>query len=188
VRAGEGDNASLKGLLPKEYARPGLDKTRLGELIDLIGKVGLGEASHRSKDILAAYTNTSSPDSPEPSARRVGSSTPCSVVQVLVEILAPYKGRVFDPCRGSGGMFVQSEKFVEAHGGRVGDISIFDQESNHTTWRLARMNLAIRGIDANLGADNADSFPPAVVYSIGLAARTTAARTAQRSFARRSRR
>ena len=79
-------------------------------------------------------------------------------MRVLVEMLAPYKGRVFDPCCGSGGMFVQSEKFVEAHGGRVGDISIYGQESNHTTWRLAKMNLAIRGIDSNLGQEHADSF------------------------------
>jgi type I restriction enzyme M protein len=155
----ERDNPALKGVLPKEYARPGLDKTRLGELIDLIGTIGLGEAEHRSKDILGRVYEYFLSQFASAEGKKGGQFyTPRSVVQVLVEMLAPYKGRVFDPCCGSGGMFVQSEKFVEAHGGRVGDISIFGQESNHTTWRLARMNLAIRGIDANLGAENADSF------------------------------
>jgi type I restriction enzyme M protein len=155
----ERDNAPLKGVLPKDFARPGLDKTRLGELIDLISKVGLGEAEHRSKDILGRVYEYFLSQFASAEGKKGGQFyTPRSVVQVLVEMLAPYKGRVFDPCCGSGGMFVQSEKFVEAHGGRVGDISIFGQESNHTTWRLAAMNLAIRGIDANLGAENADSF------------------------------
>jgi type I restriction enzyme M protein len=115
----ERDNQPLKGVLPKDYGRPTLDKTRLGELIDLIGTIGLGDKANRSKDIL---------------------------------------GRVYDPCCGFGGMFVQSERFVEAHGGRVGDLSIFGQESNPTTWRLAKMNLAIRGIEANLGPHHADTF------------------------------
>ena len=102
--------------------------------------------------------NISSANSPAPKARRAASSTRPAACPVLVAMLAPYKGRVFDPCCGSGGMFVQSEKFVEAHGGRVGDISIFGQESNPTTWRLAKMNLAIRGIEGNLGTEQADTF------------------------------
>jgi type I restriction enzyme M protein len=155
----ERDNKSLKGVLPKEYARPGLDKTRLGELIDLIGGIHLKDRGHRSKDVLGRVYEYFLNQFASAEGRKGGQFyTPRSVVRVLVEMLAPYKGRVLDPCCGSGGMFVQSEKFVEAHGGRVGDISVFGQESNHTTWRLARMNLAIRGIDANLGAENADSF------------------------------
>jgi type I restriction enzyme M protein len=155
----ERDNPSLKGVLPKDYARPGLDKQRLGELIDLIGTVGLGNKEHRSKDILGRVYEYFLSQFASAEGKKGGQFyTPRCVVQVLVEMLAPYKGRVFDPCCGSGGMFVQSEKFVEAHGGRVGDISIYGQESNHTTWRLANMNLAIRGIDANLGSEHADSF------------------------------
>ncbi len=128
----ERDNPSLKGVLPKDYARPGLDKERLGELIDLVRHIGLGDAGRPgARTSSAASTSTSSPSSPAPRARRAASSTrPRCVVRVLVEMLAPYKGRVFDPCCGCGGMFVQSEKFVEAHGGRIGDISIYGQESN----------------------------------------------------------
>ena len=155
----ERDNPSLKGVLPKDYARPGLDKQRLGELIDLIATVGLGEREHRSKDVLGRVYEYFLSLFASAEGKKGGQFyTPRCVVQVLVEMLAPYKGRVFDPCCGSGGMFVQSEKFVEVHGGRVGDISIYGQESNHTTWRLAKMNLAIRGIDANLGAEHAGSF------------------------------
>ena len=155
----ESDNPSLKGVLPKIYARLGLDKQRLGELIDLIGTIGLGEREHRSKDILGRVYEYFLSQFASAEGKKGGQFyTPQSVVRVLVEMLAPYKGRVFDPCCGSGGMFVQSEKFVEAHGGRAADISIYGQESNHTTWRLARMNLAIRGIDADLGAENTGSF------------------------------
>ena len=155
----ERDNPSLKGVLPKDYARPGLDKQRLGELIDLIATIGLGDREHRSKDILGRVYEYFLSQFASAEGKKGGQFyTPRCVVRVLVEMLAPYKGRVFDPCCGSGGMFVQSEKFVEAHGGRVGDISIYGQESNHTTWRLAKMNLAIRGIDANLGLEHADSF------------------------------
>lgn len=155
----ENDNKSLKGVLPKDYARPALDKQRLGELIDIIGNIGLGDAENRSKDILGRVYEYFLSQFASAEGKKGGQFyTPRCVVQVLVEMLAPYKGRVYDPCCGSGGMFVQSEKFVEAHGGRVGDISIYGQESNNTTWRLARMNLAIRGIDANLGAENANSF------------------------------
>ena len=155
----ERDNTSLKGVLPKDYARPGIDKQRLGQLIDLIGNIRLRDKENRSKDILGrAYEYFLSQFASAEGKKGGQFYTPRCVVQVLVEMLAPYKGRVYDPCCGSGGMFVQSEKFVEAHGGRIGDISIYGQESNHTTWRLAKMNLAIRGIDGNLGKENADSF------------------------------
>ena len=155
----ERDNKSLKGVLSKEYARPALDKQRLGELIDLVGTIGLGDAENRSKDILGRVYEYFLGQFASAEGKKGGQFyTPRCVVRVLVEMLAPYKGRVFDPCCGSGGMFVQSEKFVEAHGGRVGDIAVYGQESNHTRWRLAKMNLAIRGIDANLGPEPADSF------------------------------
>jgi type I restriction enzyme M protein len=155
----ERDNPALKGVLPKDYARPALDKQRLGELIDLVGTIGLGDKGNRSKDILGRVYEYFLSQFASAEGKKGGQFyTPRSVVCLLVEMLAPYKGRVFDPCCGSGGMFVQSEKFVEAHGGRIGDISIYGQESNPTTWKLAKMNLAIRGIDSNLGAENADSF------------------------------
>jgi type I restriction enzyme M protein len=155
----ERDNKSLKGVLPKDYARPALDKQRLGELIDLIGKIGLGAKENRSKDILGRVYEYFLAQFASAEGKKGGQFyTPRCVVRLLVEMLAPYKGRVYDPCCGSGGMFVQSEKFIEEHGGKVGDISIYGQESNPTTWRLAKMNLAIRGIDANLGPEHADSF------------------------------
>jgi type I restriction enzyme M protein len=156
----ERDNAPLKGVLPKDYARPALDKQRLGALIDLVSTIGLGDAESRKKDILGRVYEYFLSQFASAEGKKGGQFyTPRCVVRVLVEMLAPYKGRVFDPCCGSGGMFIQSEKFVEAHGGRVGDISIFGQESNTTTWRLAKMNLAIRGIDADLGEpDPAGSF------------------------------
>jgi type I restriction enzyme M protein len=155
----ERDNRSLKGVLPKDYARPALDKQRLGELIDLIGTVGLGDRENRSKDILGRVYEYFLSQFASAEGKKGGQFyTPRCVVQVLVEMLAPYKGRVYDPCCGSGGMFVQSEQFIEVHGGRVGDIAVWGQESNPTTWRLAKMNLAIRGIDAGLGPEHADSF------------------------------
>ena len=155
----ERDNPSLKGVLPKDYAHPRLDKQRLGQLIDLVGNIGLGDKANRSKDILGrAYEYFLSRFASAEGRRGGQFYTPRCMVQLLVEMLSPYKGRVYDPCCGSGGMFVQSEKFVEAHGGTIGDISIYGQESNHTTWRLAKMNLAIRGIDGNLGKEHADSF------------------------------
>ncbi len=155
----ESDNKVLKGVLPKTYARQELDKQRLGELIDLIGTIGMGDKENRSKDILGRVYEYFLSEFASAEGKKGGQFyTPRCVVQTLVEILAPYKGRVYDPCCGSGGMFVQSEKFIEKHGGKVGDISIYGQESNPTTWRLAKMNLAIRGIDANLGQENADSF------------------------------
>jgi type I restriction enzyme M protein len=155
----EKDNPSLKGVLPKNYGRPGLDKQRLGGLVDLIGTIGLGTKEHRSKDILGRVYEYFLSEFALSEGKKGGQFyTPRSVVRVLVEMLAPYKGRVFDPCCGSGGMFVQSEKFVEQHGGRIGDVSVYGQESNETTWRLAKMNLAIRGIEANFGAEHGDSF------------------------------
>jgi type I restriction enzyme M protein len=155
----ERDNPSLKGVLPKEYAHPRLDKQRLGQLIDLIGNIGLGEKVNRSKDILGRVYEFFLSQFASAEGKKGGQFyTPRCVVRLLVEMLTPYKGRVYDPCCGSGGMFVQSEKFVEAHGGKIGDISIYGQESNHTTWRLAKMNLAIRGIEGNLGKEHSDSF------------------------------
>lgn len=155
----EKENAALRGVLPKDFARPGLDKQRLGELIDLIGSIGLGTKEHRSRDILGRVYEYFLSMFASAEGKRGGQFyTPGCVVKLLVQMLAPYKGRVFDPCCGSGGMFVSSERFVEAHGGKIGDISVYGQESNPTTWRLAKMNLAIRGIEANLGSENADSF------------------------------
>ncbi|MCL2777411.1 MAG: type I restriction-modification system subunit M [Polyangiaceae bacterium] len=147
----EHDNNTLKGVLQKDYGRPALDKTRLGELINLVGTIGLGDKENRSRDVLGRVYEYFLTKFAAAEGKNGGQFyTPRGVVRVLVEMLAPYKGRVFDPCCGSGGMFVSSEKFVEAHGGRVGDVSIYGQESNHTTWRLAKLNLAIRGIDANI--------------------------------------
>lgn len=155
----EKENPSLKGVLPKDYARPTLDKHTLGELIDLIGTIGLGDAESRSKDILGRVYEYFLGRFASAEGKGGGEFyTPQSVVKLLVEMIEPYKGRVYDPCCGSGGMFVQSEKFVEAHGGRKGDISIYGQESNPTTWRLCKMNLAIRGIDSKIGPHHADSF------------------------------
>ncbi len=155
----ERDNPTLKGVLPKDYAHPRLDKQRLGQLIDLIGNIGLGDKENRTKDILGRVYEYFLSQFASAEGKKGGQFyTPRCVVGVLVEMLAPYKGRVYDPCCGSGGMFVQSEKFAEAHGGKIGDISVYGQESNHTTWRLAKMNLAIRGIDSNLGKEQADTF------------------------------
>ena len=155
----EAENPRLKGVLPKNYARPGLDKQRLGELIDLIGTIGLGEQENRSKDILGRVYEYFLSEFASAEGKKGGQFyTPRCVVRTLVEMLAPYSGRVYDPCCGSGGMFVQSEAFVEAHGGQRDDIAIYGQESNPTTRQLALMNLAIRGIEANLGQEHADSF------------------------------
>lgn len=155
----EKDNPSLKGVLPKDYGRASLDKQRLGELIDLIGTIGLGDAESRSKDILGRVYEYFLGKFASAEGKGGGEFyTPQSIVKLLVEMIEPYKGRIYDPCCGSGGMFVQSEKFVLAHGGRVGDLSIYGEESNNTTWRLCKMNLAIRGIDGNIGPHNADTF------------------------------
>lgn len=155
----ERDNISLKGVLPKDFSRPSLDKHRLGELIDLIGTIALGDKESRSKDVLGRVYEYFLSKFASAEGKQGGQFyTPRCVVQVLVEMIEPYKGRVYDPCCGSGGMFVQSEQFVEVHGGRIGDIAVYGQESNPTTWRLAKMNLAIRGIDNNLGVEHADVF------------------------------
>lgn len=147
----EKDNRSLRGVLVKNYARPGLDKARLGELIDLVGTIGLGDKESRSKDILGRVYEYFLGQFAAAEGKKGGQFyTPRVIVRLLVEMLEPYKGRIFDPCCGSGGMFVQSEKFIEAHGGKVGDVSIYGQESNQTTWRLCKMNLAIRGIESDL--------------------------------------
>jgi type I restriction enzyme M protein len=146
----EKENASLKGVLPKVYARQNLDPTSLGELIDLISNIALGDAKSRSADILGHVFEYFLGEFALAEGKKGGQFyTPRSVVEVLVEMLEPYKGRVLDPCCGSGGMFVQSEKFVTEHQGNINDISIYGQESNQTTWRLAKMNLAIRGIDSS---------------------------------------
>ncbi len=150
MEAIEKENASLKGVLPKVYARQNLDPTSLGELIDLIGNIALGDAKARSADVLGHVFEYFLGEFALAEGKKGGQFyTPRSVVELLVEMLEPYKGRVFDPCCGSGGMFVQSEKFVEEHQGRINDISIYGQESNQTTWRLCKMNLAIRGIDSS---------------------------------------
>ncbi len=155
----EKENPSLKSVLPKNYSRPALDKHRLGELIDIIGNIGLGDDHSRSKDILGRVYEYFLGRFAAAEGKGGGEFyTPQCVVKLLVNMIEPYKGRVYDPCCGSGGMFVQSERFVEQHGGRLGDIAIYGQESNPTTWKLARMNLAIRGIDADLGGQQADSF------------------------------
>ena len=159
MRAIEKDNESLKGVLPKDYARPALNKVMLGELIDLISGIALGEEGDRSKDILGRVYEYFLSQFAGAEGKRGGEFyTPRSVVRVLVEMLEPYSGRVYDPCCGSGGMFVQSEKFVHEHGGRIGDIAIYGQESNYTTWRLAKMNLAVRGIDSDIRWNNEGSF------------------------------
>ncbi|MDZ4142028.1 MAG: N-6 DNA methylase [Methylotenera sp.] len=146
----EKENASLKGVLPKVFARDNLDPASLGQLIDLVGNIALGDAKSRSADVLGHVFEYFLGEFALAEGKQGGQFyTPRSVVELLVEMLEPYNGRVFDPCCGSGGMFVQSEKFVADHQGRVNDISIYGQESNQTTWRLAKMNLAIRGIEAS---------------------------------------
>ena len=155
----EARNASLKGVLPKDYSRPALNKVMLGELIDLVSTIGMAEDANRSRDILGRVYEYFLGRFAGVEGKGGGEFyTPRSVVRLLVEMLEPYKGRIYDPCCGSGGMFVQSEKFVEEHGGRIGDIAIYGQESNNTTWRLAKMNLAVRGIDADIRWNNEGSF------------------------------
>ena len=155
----EAANAGLKGVLPKDYSRPALDTVMLGELIDLVSGIATGEPGGAARDLLGRVYEYFLGGFAGSEGKRGGEFyTPRSVVRVLVEVLEPYKGRVYDPCCGSGGMFVQSERFVESHGGRVGDIAIYGQESNNTTWRLAKMNLAVRGIDADIRWNNEGSF------------------------------
>lgn len=161
----ERDNPRLKGVLPKDYARPGLDKHRLGELIDLIATISLtaaseGEKTHRSVDLLGRVYEYFLTRFASAEGKNGGQFyTPSCVVRLLVEMLAPHpNSRIYDPCCGSGGMFVQSEKFIETHGGKPDQIAIYGQESNSTTRRLAVMNLAIRGVTADFGSEHADTF------------------------------
>jgi type I restriction enzyme M protein len=159
MEAIERENPSLKGVLAKDYARPVLDKRRLGELIDLISTIGLGGRENHARDVLGRVYEYFLGQFAGKEGKKAGEFyTPRHIVKLLVEMIEPYRGRVYDPCCGSSGMFVQSEEFIRAHGGRLGDISILGQESNPTTWRLANMNLAIRGIEANLGPYAADTF------------------------------
>jgi type I restriction enzyme M protein len=152
-------NEGLKGVLPKNYARPTLNKTMLGELIDLFSNIGMHDSSDKAKDLLGRVYEYFLSGFASSEGKRGGEFfTPRSVVRTLVEMLEPYRGRVYDPCCGSGGMFVQSEKFIEEHGGKRDDIAIYGQEINHTTWRLAKMNLAVQGIDADIRWNNEGSF------------------------------
>ena len=153
----EKENPSLKGILPKVYARPNLDKTALGGLIDLIGNVALGDEASKSKDILGRVYEYFLGQFAAAEGKKGGQFyTPKSIVRLMVEMVEPYKGRVYDPCCGSGGMFVMSEKFVQSHQGKLDDISLYGQESNQTTYRLCRMNLAIRGIEGSQVAWNTE--------------------------------
>ena len=155
----EADNPKLKGILDKRYARAQLPDGKLGELVDLISSIGFGDKEHNAKDLLGQVYEYFLGQFANAEGKKGGQFyTPASIVRTLVTVLAPHKGKVYDPCCGSGGMFVQSEKFIEAHGGKLGDVSIYGQESNPTTWRLAAMNLAIRGIDFNLGKEPQDTF------------------------------
>jgi len=150
MEAIEKENQTLKGILPKVYARPNLDKAALGGLIDLIGNIALGDAAAKSKDLLGRVYEYFLGEFANAEGKKGGQFyTPKSIVRLMVEMIEPYKGRVFDPACGSGGMFIMSEKFVQEHRGNVDDISIYGQESNQTTYRLCRMNLAIRGIDGS---------------------------------------
>ncbi len=155
----EADNPALSGALPHVYALPALDKHKLGELVDVISGIGLGTLLHREKDTLGSVYQYFLSRFASAEGRGGGEFyTPSSIVRVLVELLEPYQGRVYDPCCGSGGMFVQSIKFIEAHDGRRDAVTVYGQESNATTWRMARMNMAIRGIEARLGKQHADTF------------------------------
>ena len=154
----EEHNAQLKGILDKRFARTQLPEGRLGQLIDLISTIGFTDKD-KAKDVLGEVYEYFLGQFATAEGKKGGQFyTPGSVVRVLVEVLAPHTGRVYDPCCGSGGMFVQSEKFVQAHGGRIDDIAIYGQESNATTWRLAAMNLALRGMGFNLGMEPLDTF------------------------------
>ncbi|ALZ06984.1 SAM-dependent DNA methyltransferase [Pseudomonas aeruginosa] len=159
ILAVERDNPNLKGKLPRDYARRGIEPVKLKGLIDLIADIGFKGDRAKARDTLGRVYEYFLGKFAQAEGKLGGEFyTPRSVVRVLVEMLEPYQGRVYDPACGSGGMFVQSERFVEAHGGQKTDLSIFGQESNPTTWRLAHMNLAIRSIEANLGSQPGDSF------------------------------
>ncbi|GGO85353.1 class I SAM-dependent DNA methyltransferase [Wenjunlia tyrosinilytica] len=157
----ESSNPAIRGVLPRNYGREGLDKGRLGQLVDLIGSIGFTESDdHGSDDVLGrVYEYFLGQFAGKETGKDAGAFyTPRSVVKTLVEMLEPYHGRVYDPTCGSGGMFVQSAEFVKAHGGKRTDISVYGQEFTETTWKLAKMNLALRGIEADLGDRSADSF------------------------------
>ncbi len=159
----ETENPKLKGILDKRYARIQLPDGKLGELVDLVSQIGFGEstdtAKNHARDLLGQVYEYFLGQFASAEGKRGGQFyTPASIVKTLVAVLAPHHGQVYDPCCGSGGMFVQSERFIEAHGGKLGDVSIYGQEANPTTWRLAAMNLAIRGIDFNLGKEPTDTF------------------------------
>ena len=158
MRSIEKENKRLKDILPKNFARPELDKRRLGEVVDLFTNIQMIEHGN-SKDILGRTYEYCLSKFAEQEGKLAGEFyTPSCVVRTLVEVLQPYNGRVYDPCCGSGGMFVQSSKFIENHGGNIKSISVYGQDSNPTTWKMAQMNLAIRGIEADLGKFNADTF------------------------------
>lgn len=153
------NESTLKGVLPKDYGRPSLDRQMIGDLVELFSNVKMHEEGESSRDLLGRTYEYFLSGFAGAEGRRGGEFfTPRSVVRVLVDMLEPYKGRVFDPCCGSGGMFVQSEEFIKQHGGRTDDISIYGQERNNTTWRLCKMNLAVRGIDADIRWNNEGSF------------------------------
>ena len=157
----EKENPSLRGVLPRNYGRDSLDKRRLGELVDLVGSIGFTETDdHGADDVLGrVYEYFLGQFAGKETGKDAGAFyTPRSVVKTLVEMLEPYKGRVYDPAAGSGGMFVQSADFVKAHGGKRTDISVYGQEFTDTTWKLAKMNLALRGIEADMGSHSDDSF------------------------------
>ncbi|CAN7253003.1 class I SAM-dependent DNA methyltransferase [Pseudomonas sp. LjRoot71] len=155
----EAENPRLKNILDKRYARAQLPDGKLGELVDLISTIGFGDDIGKARDLLGQVYEYFLGQFASAEGKRGGQFyTPASIVKSLVAVLNPHHGKVYDPCCGSGGMFVQSEKFIEAHGGKLGDVSIYGQEANPTTWRLAAMNLAIRGIDFNLGKEPADTF------------------------------
>jgi type I restriction enzyme M protein len=155
----ETENPKLKGILDKRYARAQLPDGKLGELIDLISTIGFSDNPNNARDILGQVYEYFLGMFASAEGKRGGQFyTPASIVKTLVALLSPHEGKVYDPCCGSGGMFVQSEKFIEAHGGKLGDVAIYGQEGNPTTWRLAAMNLAIRGIDFNLGREYGDTF------------------------------
>lgn len=155
----EAENPRLKNILDKRFARVQLPDGKLGELVDLISTIGFGVDISKARDLLGQVYEYFLGQFASAEGRRGGQFyTPASIVKTLVAVLNPHHGKVYDPCCGSGGMFVQSEKFIEAHGGKLGDVSIYGQEANPTTWRLAAMNLAIRGIDFNLGKEPADTF------------------------------
>ncbi|MGY0276928.1 type I restriction-modification system subunit M, partial [Limosilactobacillus fermentum] len=155
----EKNNDSLRGVLSKNYASPDLDKSRLGEVVDLISDINLGNEKAKRSDVLGRVYEYFLNEFASQEGKKGGEFyTPRSIVRTLVEMIEPYKGRIYDPCCGSGGMFVQSDKFVQEHQGKIGDLSVYGEESNPTTWKLAKMNLAIRGIDNNLGPHQGDTF------------------------------